>query len=628
MLLDWIASLDRGALAGVAVAMFALAVIGLGSLVAARWAPTSTDRPGLRLVVCGAIGINLFGLLVLATGFLGIINPISVWGALAALAAAAIVRERDTLLAALRHAWSNERIFLGAFLGIGGYFLGSTAFPPASWDSLVYQVTIPYRWMEIGRPDVLFDLPYSGFPCLLQLILWPLVTIGGITVPRILQWACYMFLFAALHALLRTRISKLPSIAIVVAFALSPISLIMVKDVYAEPLLMIDVVGGMALLIGRRDGTTPSLGPFVLIGALAGAACAVKLTGLGTAVVLFGLALWKLPRRSWGGAGLAFAIAAIALALPFFLRPWIQTGNPLYPFYARWFTADEATLATSLMHHAMGARYGVIPDVTGFLTTPFVVAFDGARFDGITLGWQFLALVVACAGLLVVEIRAKALTLAGGCAIGAVFLYVFWFFTAQQTRFLLPMYVIATIGAAGLIAHIERVRPVLRGLVVAVFVLATAEGVVREPSSIHYVATWQPGWRNDRIGQMELIVGKGYLRAVRAILAETPEDAKVLMMFERRGLYIPRRYEIGTPLFQAKHFTPPSESPRKVHRQILDAGFDYVLISPGRRNPDHLKRITQFQAPIKKALSGMAEKGMLELVWKGHGYRLMRVKPK
>ncbi|MCA8940978.1 MAG: hypothetical protein KDB80_00335 [Planctomycetes bacterium] len=626
MVLDWLASLDGGWLAGLAVALFALACIGIGSLGVGRCIGRGEDRPGLRLVALAAVGVNGFGLAGLGAGFLGLVDTSMVWIGLVGLAAVGAYRERSTLRRSLRAAWPNEAAFVVVLLVLGAFFYGSTGIFPGGWDSLTYQVAIPYRWIELGRPDVLLDLPYSGFPSLLQLILWPLVTVGGVTVPRTLQWAFYVFVFAALYALLRARTSRFPSVAMVLAFALSPVCLVMVKDVYAEPLILVDIVGALAVLVSRRDGSKPSLGPFVVVGALAGAACAVKLAGVGTAAVVFGLALGSLPRRSLVGAASALVVAATAAALPFYLRPWLQTGNPLYPFFARWFTSEPATLAMSQMHHDMGGHYG-LPGVSGFFGAPFVAAFDGSRFDGIFVGWQVALLLLACSVTIVVQIRARALTLAGRCAIGALFLYVFWFATAQQTRFMLPMFVVASIGASGLVAAAARWRPRLGAVSAVLFLLVTAEGVSREDSALHYVAAWQGGWRRDPVGALTAVAGNGYVKAIRAVLHETPEDANLLLLFERRGLYVPRHHEIGTPYFQARRFTPPTDSAEDVHRALLEGGFDHVLFSPSTRNPDVRPKWLERQQPILRALEAMLENGQIELLWKGHGYRLVRVVP-
>ena len=47
-----------------------------------------------------------------------------------------------------------------------------------------------------------------------------------------------------------------------------------------------------------------------------------------------------------------------------------------------------------------------------------------------------------------------------------------------------------------------------------------------------------------------------YFEAMKALAAKTPADSKVMLIYERRGLYCPRRFVIGTPYFQPEYNTP------------------------------------------------------------------------
>lgn len=51
---------------------------------------------------------------------------------------------------------------------------------------------------------------------------------------------------------------------------------------------------------------------------------------------------------------------------------------------------------------------------------------------------------------------------------------------------------------------------------------------------------------------------KEYANLLDYIGRTLPEEAKVMLVFDRRGLYMPRRCVLGTPFFQEAFFTPGS----------------------------------------------------------------------
>ena len=79
--------------------------------------------------------------------------------------------------------------------------------------------------------------------------------------------------------------------------------------------------------------------------------------------------------------------------------------------------------------------------VFGFFTVFILVAFDGRSFDGMILGWTFIAFIIL--GILWLRnLRTEGkeysrIKIYLPAAI--IFYYIFWFMTSQQTRFLQPL---------------------------------------------------------------------------------------------------------------------------------------------------------------------------------------------
>jgi hypothetical protein len=174
-----------------------------------------------------------------------------------------------------------------------------------------------------------------------------------------------------------------------------------------------------------------------LAGVFAGLAAGSKLTGAGAALVTAGVSLcatgpdWPAARRRFLGIG----ALAFALAMPWYVRNLLLIGNPFYPLGNTLLGQPPAMLASEY--------YGTGHGVWALLRSPFEVLFAGEAFDkGWSLGPAYLA-------LLPLGIWRTVRTKTGRLAAGTLLVWwLFWFFSSQQTRLLLPVAPIAAALAA------------------------------------------------------------------------------------------------------------------------------------------------------------------------------------
>ncbi len=161
----------------------------------------------------------------------------------------------------------------------------------------------------------------------------------------------------------------------------------------------------------------------------------------------------------------------MTLAAPWYVRNWIRTGSPLFPFYLEIWPAEAPgwDLERSRLYETLFSLYGDISGPLDYLWSPIRLAVAAqpdqpAFYDGV-LGIAFIfALPVLAWALwrrrLDVELRLAVLVSAG--------LFVFWLFSSQQLRYLLPAAAGLAVAIAVAGSGLERglSRP-LCGLVVA-----------------------------------------------------------------------------------------------------------------------------------------------------------------
>lgn len=598
-------------------ALFAVAgLFALAYLIGRPWVRRdpdlgAADKAFLALV----LGFDLLAVLTVPLGAAGLLGSVPL-RAVFALAIGIVV---VLLFAELRRRRpSSFPWHVLVFVALAVVFLCHGLCYPFSWDDLVYQVTVPWRWHETNSVQVFPDLPYSGFPGAFALLNLLLIDAGGVLAPGVFNAGLWLLLALELVALLGPHLGRGSRAIFALSFALSWPALIEAISAYAELFLALQLAAIACLWLRTKASTTRVQ---VQLGFLAGAAASIKLTGmivpLLAALLLAGGAWLRAPRsaRTVLARVAAFSAPVLVLLAIFYSRPALATGNPLHPYFASWFTADEAAVESSVYHHDAGtARFGVPLELSAaavgrFLSTPFALALgpfsDMAAFDG-QIGLQFGAHFVLLAYLALARLRGRApgrehsrepwVLLAGACA-----LYAFWFLTSQQARFLMPACFLLTLAASFAWPHLARVPRI--ALSAALPVLA----LVSIPRDNYHLAARAIGVQTGAVSPLEYIDFANpdrYVYACQGILEKTPPDARVLLLFEQRGLYVPRAYRIGTPFFQGRYFTPSERTrTREEFLAVLaEERITHVLVGYNPNDPDRMERYLERTRPFQELI--------------------------
>ena len=622
------------AVAALFAAGFGLGRLFVGRIGAARW-------PWAAAAVRLTAGLNLLAGLGMVLGLTGALaDGRSLW----LLAAAASINLVD-----LRHVWKRAReqdqvsaramaadraasdrkrsrgaTALAAVLVV--ITLGPALCYPDGWDELVYHAELPRRWLAAGWPAFYADLPYSGFPSLGETLLWLCGPIEHVIAAKLLIWSCWAVALFMLYSLLRRSLASGSALLLTFAFAISSTVLLISANCYVESIVMLDSAALLLSLVvpHRLFEGRPRQAPAVLLGVLAGGAAAVKLSGISLLVLPL---LWRLGEfhRDRKGrlaairAAAVYLTAAVCVTAPFYGRPWMLSGNPFYPFYGEWFSSDDAQIALSRYHHAIGgAPFGVRTPAT-FVCGPVLMALNEKLYDG-SFGWQLPCFIaIAAAGALADGPRRRRRLIEPLAA--AVWLYLFWFLTAQQARFLIPsILAVMVIAAGGLHSLHGRKRKAALALAVL-----TSLASIPWRTAPFYLSSWLTA-----VGIVSTVdfvdegTGFEYLPLVRE-LRKLPADAQLLLFFEHRGFYLPRSHTIGTPLFQERFFTPPEKfsEPEKIIEAIRQGEFTHVVMARAPMGPDRLmaERFDSFLRATERCVT----EGRFEIVWQSERYVVLRI---
>lgn len=170
------------------------------------------------------------------------------------------------------------------------------------------------------------------------------------------------------------------------------------------------------------------------------------------------------------------------LASPWYLRTWLKTGSPVFPFYAHLWkgSAPGWDAARSQISQILLSQYGgENKGIFDYLLTPIKLSIESqpelpANYDGV-LGITFLlGLPLIIWGLWKLSLRPEikiAAVMAGGW-------YFCWLFTSEQLRFLLPVIPALAIALTGIAAQIGFTKEKKSTLLQSVLLLSAFPGMM------------------------------------------------------------------------------------------------------------------------------------------------------
>ncbi len=178
-----------------------------------------------------------------------------------------------------------------------------------------------------------------------------------------------------------------------------------------------------------------STGWLCLAGVLSGLAAGTKYLGLFFVVILPIVAVCGSKRHNRWRNGALVLLSAALVAAPWYIRNAWHTGDPLFPMLGRWVgysfwsATDLRDQADQMIQHGIGRSLGSL------LSIWWNLAFHQDPFEtGIPLSFViFLGLPLTCA---VILWRHRQLRMVLGLAVGYLCI---WFYTAQISRYLLPI---------------------------------------------------------------------------------------------------------------------------------------------------------------------------------------------
>jgi len=322
-------------------------------------------------------------------------------------------------------------------------------------------------------------------------------------------------------------------------------------------------------------------GWLILCGVFSGLTAATKYSGLllpllGFLGILFG------ARKKKEKAGRAvvdlvlYFTGAVIAGIPFYIKTGLLTGNPLYPFFYDFFggfgwSSEQARFYSYFLH-----TLGMGRSLFDYILLPWNLSINAQMhsplFDGV-VGPVFILTLPFAFGL---KKTPDALKIA---SVYCLFFFLFWASSAQQIRYLIPIFPILAVLTA-YIAHWYYQEHKLR---FAFLILLIAGSLLH---NVHHISKEFKAIRPDRF-----VVGhesrKAYLTRLlpsysifRHINTHLPENTKIFFIYMRNLGYLCHRPHYSDSMFESysiEKILDHARTPEEVLGALKKMKFTHIL---------------------------------------------------
>jgi hypothetical protein len=561
-----------------AVLLCAIAV-GVGKRLLDAWHQTpehSIDTLSLAL----PLGLGVLSLGTLLLGELGHLNGVglSLWLALLAeiglvtlLRWARAMPGRVTIVYHSHRVSSWDLLIAACAVVVLLGTIPVASSPVADGDALCYHLQVPKVFLMHGATTFSPDLHETVYPLVTEMLYAVSLQFRGPVACRWLQWFLGLSFAGLVTALARPTLGRRAWWAGAIAIAVPAIS-----NGMSAPLndVSLAAFGTAAIVAWVRLQERPTFMAAIVAGVFAGLAIGVKYPALVLVAMLLATIMVRAvakrgpsltPAPRWLALALVYALAAVLVGGWWYLRAYVYTGNPVYPFFRQLFSGAGLDEVLDPIKRPLAVNPWNLLMALGALS------LEPDRFD--SFSHQFGPVFLLFLPILLLERLPRRLWVLVALGYGFLMLCMT---QRQSMRFLLiaigPMSVAVAYGAS---LWCER-KTVPARLLASVLLL----GLVFEAGVS--VARGRRAWphilgQESTHARLERI--EPTYRVGRWAAASLPPEARLIGQ-DHRGFYIPRPYTMERAHRRRTGLGQNGESAQEVVESLRHSGFTHVLMCP------------------------------------------------
>lgn len=463
-----------------------------------------------------------------------------------------------------------------------------TLWPRVSWDANVYHLTVPRLYVEHGGFRRIPFNVYSNWPMNMELLFAGAMLLRDHVVAKLLHFGCGLLIVLELVRQGRRRREAWAGWLAAGLFLANPVVLLEIRLAYVDLAFALFFLLSF-LAVDRALGLTGSEKTrwLLLAGVLGGIAAGCKLPGISAVACLAALIVVSSWRRAgfstWSISLVTFLLPAIALQVPWFVKSWLLTGNPVYPFLFDVFGGPEWSAELGEKFATWQRSIGMGRAPLDYLLLPVRVILQGDRgyaaFDGrILSAWLLLIPMSLWVGRRLSIVR-RSLGVSG-------LYFMIWASSSQQMRFLTAILPLLALAAAAAAAQLVTLMRAERSRNWARAVMSLVVAAILSVNGYSY-AKRSVGMFRDYLDLGDSVLELAVPPVFQFINRELPRNVRILFINTNHGFFCQREY-IADSFFEASQIADlmmDAGSEAEVEHRLRRLGVTHVLIDKRTSNP-------------------------------------------
>lgn len=337
------------------------------------------------------LGMGTLAYLVLAIGLAGLLYA---WVFVALLLIIAITSLRE-IRAFISVVYSSLRMsgrqlsILSAIIAVMATFLAglvliSALAPPifTDWDGLAYHLAVPKMYLQAHKIYYIPFISHSNFPFLIEMLYTIGLAFGSTGVAKIFHFTMYITAALGILSLGRRYINSTAGIAGALVFMSVPLCVWEAGIAYSDISTALFVLLAAYCVVNWE--ATSECSPLILGGIMGGFALGTKVLA---AVPVLALCIWVFASASKANR-ISAAIKAASLiggisllvGAPWYIKSYIYTGNPVYPFLYNIFGGKNWSAEAAQSYRQAQLEFGMGRGILEFILLPWNITMHGSKF--------------------------------------------------------------------------------------------------------------------------------------------------------------------------------------------------------------------------------------------------------
>jgi len=582
------------------------------------------------------LGLGVLSYLILA---LGLLKLFYLWAFCGLLAVLLIIGWKDCARFLNKLGSELNRIFRKRFdyssIAFGLWFaaMGGLGFfgalVPASgfdWDGLAYHLAVPKIYLSHHGIMPLPWMSHSNFPFALEMLYTLGLALHGQALARLFHFGCGVLLCIAIGCWANAAFGK--GVGRLAAAIFASVPLVCWEATVAYNELALALFCTLSIWAWWKKNEDSKTGWTILSGIFAGLALATKMLA-GFLVIFFAAAtvwmalllLWQKmksktqPTYSLPNLFLMLAVwlvPAMVVAAPWYVKSYLSTGNPVYPFFYGFFDGRYWSAELANQYSQSQAAFGMGHGIQWLLALPWTLTMYGHKFLDRPGQLIFYNMVIAVLGplflmslpLMLWGMRKNPLVRFLLAYCGAAL--IAWFFLSAQTiRYILPVVPALAIAAAAALIWIQRRKDWFASLVSASIWCELSLGLAACMLLVvpNLLVAWGMEPQDDYLTRTLNIYP-----ICKQVNTTLPPQAKLMLLGDTRGFYLNREYIWG---LGHHNLISPSET---TSAQSLDKALTGLEVTHILLPQDLLQAFKSSQVPMDKSLQELITQGRLREV--------------